>query len=32
MCGTADSLVLTQYVQYSGQFNTDKIWAVQQAV
>jgi len=25
MCGTADSLMLTQYVQYSRQFNADTI-------
>jgi late competence protein required for DNA uptake (superfamily II DNA/RNA helicase) len=23
MCGTADSLMVTQYVLYSGQFNAD---------
>ena len=23
MCGTADRLILTQYVQYSRQFNAD---------
>ena len=32
MCGTADSLILTQYVLYSGQFNTDTICAVQRTV
>jgi len=25
MCGTADSLMLTQYVRYSRQFNADTI-------
>jgi len=32
MCGTAGSLVLTQYVWYGGQFNADTICAVQRAV
>jgi len=32
MCGTADSLMVTQYVRYSRQFNGDTICAVQQAV
>ena len=27
MCGTADSLMLTQYVRYSRQFNADTICA-----
>jgi hypothetical protein len=25
MCGTADSLMVTQYVRYSGHFNADTI-------
>ena len=31
-CGTAESLMLTQYVWYSRQFNVDTICAVQQTV
>jgi len=32
MCGTADSLMVTQYVRYSRQFNGDTICWVQQTV
>jgi hypothetical protein len=32
MCVTADSLMVTQYVRYSGQFNGDKICALQRTV
>jgi len=32
MCGTADSLMLTQYVKYSRQFNVHTISLVQQTV
>ena len=32
MCGTADSLMLTQYVCYSRQFNAETICVVQQTV
>jgi len=32
MCDTADSLMLTQYVRCSRQFNGDTIYAVQQTV
>jgi len=32
MCGTADSLMFTQYVLYSRQFNADTICVVQQIV
>jgi len=32
MCGTADSLMLTQYVPYSRQFNAYTLCAVQQTV
>jgi hypothetical protein len=32
MCGTADNLMLTQYVQYSREFNADETCEVQQAV
>jgi hypothetical protein len=32
MCGTADSLMVTQYVRYSREFNGDTICAVQQTV
>jgi len=32
MCGTADSLILTQYVWYSRQFNAHTICLVQQTV
>jgi len=32
MWGTADSLMVTQYVGYSRQFNGDTICAVQQTV
>ena len=28
MCGTADSLMLTQYVRYSSVFNADTICVV----
>ena len=32
MCGTADSLVVSQYVLYSGQFSGDTICVVQRTV
>jgi len=32
MCGRADSLIVTQYVWYSREFNGDTICAVQQTV
>jgi len=32
MCGTVDNLMLSQYVQYSGQFSADIICAVQRTV
>jgi len=32
MCGTADTLMVTKYVQYRWQFNGDTICVVQQTV
>ena len=32
MCGTADSLMLTQYVWYSRQINAETISVLQQTV